>query len=168
MTSTRPTTAPGTGGEATPAHGAAVDSTCAGPTRRGLLCSGTLAAAGTLALAACGGSTSSSSGTAQEEPDGGFRVPQSDTAVGSSTYYPGAGARFVITQPTAGDWHVFDASCPHEGCMTSDSDAEGNLVCPCHRSVFDPATGEPVSGPATGPLTALTVEVDGEDLLVRG
>ena len=134
--------------------------------RRRLLGTGGLAALGSLAVGACGGS--GSPGAAQEEPDGAHRVAQSDTPVGGSTYYPGAGARFIVTQPVEGAWHAFDATCTHEGCMTSDSDDDGNLVCPCHGSVFDPASGGPVAGPAQQALGALTVEVDGEDLLIRG
>jgi Rieske Fe-S protein len=41
---------------------------------------------------------------------------------------------------------------------------EGNIVCPCHGSVFDPANGAAVlNGPAGRPLPGLpiTVEADG-------
>ncbi len=136
-----------------------------GPTRRTVL-GGCAAGAATL-LTACGGG-----GGGRSEPvvesDGAVRVPQSDTPVGSSTYYPGEGARMVVTQPTEGQWFAFDATCTHQGCMTSSSNDAGHLVCPCHGSAFDPATGEPVSGPAQQPLATRTVELDGQDLLIRG
>lgn len=134
-----------------------------GPSRRTVLRTGGIAAAGTLALAGCGGDDAS---PAQTEGDGAYRVPADDTAVGSSTYY--SGARIIVTQPTDGDFRAFDAVCPHEGCMASGRSSEGALVCPCHNSVFDPSTGEPISGPAASGLTALTVETDGGDLLIRG
>jgi Rieske Fe-S protein len=132
-----------------------------GPTRRAVL--GGCAAGAAALLAACGGPPAPTL-----EADGAVRVPQADTPVGSSTYYPGAGARIIVTQPAEGEWHAFDATCTHEGCMTSGSDDAGNLVCPCHGSAFDPATGAPVAGPAEEPLAARTVEVDGQDLLIRG
>ena len=135
-----------------------------GPTRRAVLGGGCAAAL----LSACGGGGSGDGSVPAVEPDGTLRVPQGDTPVGSSTYYPGAGARVIVTQPAEGQWSAYDATCTHEGCMTSDSDDAGNLVCPCHGSVFDPATGEPVAGPAQQPLAPRTVEVDGEDLLIRG
>lgn len=134
------------------------------PSRRAVLGGGCVAGTAAL-LSACGGG-------GESEPvvqdDGAVRVPQSDTPVGSSTYYPGAGARVIVAQPTEGQWFAYDATCTHEGCMTSASDDDGNLVCPCHGSAFDPTSGAPVAGPAEEPLASLTVEVDGEDLLIRG
>ncbi|QFG68749.1 Rieske (2Fe-2S) protein [Ornithinimicrobium pratense] len=133
------------------------------PTRRAVL--GCAAGAAAI-LSACGGDRDASTPTV--EADGAVRVPLADTPVGGSTYYPGASARIVVTQPSEGRWLAYDATCTHEGCMTSATDDDGNLVCPCHGSVFDPASGEPVAGPAQEPLATLAVEVDGEDLLIRG
>lgn len=135
----------------------------AGPSRRTVLRSGGIAA-GTLALVGCGDGDAAS--PVQTEADGAFRVPTSDTVAGSSTYYPEA--RIIVSQPTDGDFRAFDARCPHQGCMTSDTGQDGELLCPCHGSRFDPASGEVLAGPATTGLTALTVETDGEDLLIRG
>lgn len=136
------------------------------PTRRAVLGGGCAVGAGAL-LSACGGGAGSGSEPVVQA-DGAVRVPQADTPVGSSTYYPGAGARVIVAQPTQGQWFAYDATCTHEGCMTSDRDDAGNLVCPCHGSAFDPASGAPVAGPAEEPLATLTVEVDGQDLLIRG
>ncbi|WP_131104965.1 ubiquinol-cytochrome c reductase iron-sulfur subunit [Ornithinimicrobium sufpigmenti] len=136
------------------------------PTRRAVLGGGCAAGAAAL-LSACGGDSGGGS-TPTVDADGALRVPLADTPVGGSTYYPQASARVIVTQPSEGRWLAYDATCTHEGCMTSSTDDDGNLVCPCHGSVFDPASGAPVSGPAQEPLVALTVEVDGEDLLIRG
>lgn len=135
------------------------------PTRRAVLGGGCAVGAATL-LWACG--EGGSVATPTREADGALRVPQADTAVGSSTYYPGTEARIIVTQPAEGRWHAFDATCPHQGCMVSGREDDGSLICPCHGSAFDPATGEPVGGPALEALTTRTVEVDGEDLLIRG
>jgi Rieske Fe-S protein len=123
-----------------------------------------LVPAGSLALAGCGqGSTSASEPTVGA--DGTVTVPADDTPVGGSTYYPDA--KIVVTHPAEGDYRAFDATCPHQGCATSGSD-DGVLVCPCHGSQFDAATGDVVQGPAETGLTALTATLDGGDLQIRG
>ncbi|MEX0756016.1 MAG: Rieske 2Fe-2S domain-containing protein [Actinomycetota bacterium] len=54
-------------------------------------------------------------------------------------------------------------TCTHAGCPVSEgslSDTESAVVCSCHRSVFDLATGEPIDGPATDPLAIYPVRTD--------
>lgn len=114
-------------------------------------------------LSACGGEDTRSAETAG---DGSVRVPAADTPVGGSTYYRGADV--IVSQPREGSFTAFDATCPHQGCQTSSRGSDGELVCPCHNSAFDPATGEVVSGPATSGLTVLPVSVEGADLVIRG
>ena len=58
----------------------------------------------------------------------------------------------VVTQPTAGDFHGFDAHCTHAGCPV-DRVADGTIRCPCHGSEFSLADGSPVAGPARDPLS---------------
>ncbi len=115
-------------------------------------------------LAACGDGGSSASAPTVAA-DGTVTVPAGDTAVGGATYY--ADAKVVVTQPAEGDYRAFDATCPHQGCATSAVD-DGVLVCPCHGSQFDAATGDVVRGPAETGLTAMTVTLDGGDLQIRG
>ena len=49
---------------------------------------------------------------------------------------------------------VLSAKCTHLGCtVSSEADAEGRVLCPCHISYFSIATGQPNSGaPAKLPL----------------
>lgn len=114
-------------------------------------------------LSACGGSSSPSA--ASTAADGAVVVPASDTQVGGSTYY--ADAKVIVSQPQEGTFVAFDSTCPHAGCRVSDTDG-AELVCPCHGSRFDPATGAVVQGPATTGLTVLQVTAEGGDLLIRG
>jgi nitrite reductase/ring-hydroxylating ferredoxin subunit len=74
------------------------------------------------------------------------------------------GRRVLVTQPAEGAVVAFHAECPHQGCSVRSTDA--GLVCPCHDSAFDPATGEVLQGPATSPLTAIAVEVRGDDVVL--
>lgn len=124
----------------------------------------TLATAGAGALSACGPGGGDGAGASVAE-DGTIRVPADDTDVGGATYY--SDPKVVVTQPTAGDFRAFDATCPHQGCSTSVF-TDGQIVCPCHGSAFDPTTGDVRRGPAETGLAALQVSLDGGDVLIRG
>ncbi|MGC5585736.1 Rieske 2Fe-2S domain-containing protein [Ornithinimicrobium sp. W1665] len=141
---------------------------CGAPARRSVLRAGGASAlllGATPLLAGCGDDGQASTGVSATDPDGTVRVPAADTPVGGSTYY--ADPKVVVSHVEEGSYVAFDAVCPHEGCATSDR-RDDQLVCPCHNSRFDPATGDVLAGPAPTGLRVLSVEVDGEDLLVRG
>ena len=64
--------------------------------------------------------------------------------------------------------HGLSATCTHQGC-TVGSVADGRITCPCHGRVFDAATGDVITGPASSPLPAVPVEVrDGAVYLAGG
>jgi nitrite reductase/ring-hydroxylating ferredoxin subunit len=60
---------------------------------------------------------------------------------------------------------AFGDECTHEGCSLAEGSLGGQedtVVCPCHESEFDLATGEPMSGPAVDPVPVYPVrERDG-------
>jgi 3-phenylpropionate/trans-cinnamate dioxygenase ferredoxin component len=62
---------------------------------------------------------------------------------------------------------AFDDLCTHEGCQLSAGLLTGTtLMCPCHGSQFDIASGAVLRGPAKRPLTTYEVrEQDGEILV---
>lgn len=70
----------------------------------------------------------------------------------------------VVTKDAAGTIHAFSATCTHQGCTVS-SVAGGAIVCPCHGSKFDASTGAVLQGPATRPLPAVTVAVQGDQIV---
>ncbi len=110
--------------------------------------------------------TSSGQAPSDEAPSGAdpaAAAQVSDVPVGGATFVESSNA--VLTQPVAGDFRAFDATCPHQGCAVRDVQ-DGQLACPCHGSRFDPATGEVLQGPATRGLTALGVTVDGDGLVL--
>jgi Rieske Fe-S protein len=57
----------------------------------------------------------------------------------------------------------FSAVCPHAGCNVSKVE-NGNIVCPCHGSRFS-LEGAVVQGPATDPLEAKAVSVQGDSIV---
>ncbi|MDD1661101.1 MAG: Rieske (2Fe-2S) protein [Methanomicrobiales archaeon] len=51
--------------------------------------------------------------------------------------------------------------CTHDGCRLSGGRLEvGKIRCPCHGSVFDPATGKVLRGPAEKPIPVYHIKVD--------
>jgi Rieske Fe-S protein len=129
--------------------------------RRRLLLAGG-AGLGSVALAACSGGTGipELTGVGAGDPV----VALSEVPVGGTYEVSLDGRRVLISQPTVGTVVGFDATCTHQGCTVRAT--EGGLVCPCHGSVFDPATGAAVHGPATEPLAPVGVTVRGADVVL--
>ena len=69
----------------------------------------------------------------------------------------------VVTQPMAGTWAAFSATCTHQGCTVATVEG-GDIVCPCHGSRFAVADGAVTTGPATLPLPARAITVTGTSI----
>jgi Rieske Fe-S protein len=128
----------------------------------------------TLALAACGGSDTGDTGTTATtgaaEPSatqsdasagGGALAATADIPVGGGTVFKDQ--KVVVTQPTAGDFKAFSASCTHQGCAVSGV-ADGVIDCPCHGSKFKIEDGSVTAGPATKPLPEVQIKVEGDQI----
>lgn len=142
-----------------------------GPSRRRLLQAGTAGLLVGGALAACGDDDEPEvvPGSGQTGADGSsggeaLEVPAAEVPEGGSVFREGD--HVILTHPSSGEFHAFDATCPHEGCAVSRSDG-ADLLCPCHGSRFRMDTGDVVAGPAERGLTGLTVEVEGDTVRVR-
>jgi nitrite reductase/ring-hydroxylating ferredoxin subunit len=120
------------------------------------------AALGTVPLlAACGGGGGSND-TATEPPAAGETLgPVADVPVGGGTIYPDQ--KVVVTQPTEGDFRGFSAVCTHQACLVA-TVTESSINCTCHGSKFSVEDGSVLNGPATSPLSRITVTVDGGEL----
>ncbi len=136
-----------------------------------------LAAAGVAVpvLAACGsGSDDDTTGTT---PDDGATSPGStetasgdDGGIKTSDIPVGGGEilkdeNIVVTQPEAGQFKAFSATCTHQGCQVS-SVKDGTINCSCHFSKYSIEDGSVVGGPAPQPLPEKTVTVTGDTLTV--
>ena len=72
-----------------------------------------------------------------------------------------------IAEDLPGGLVAFSAICTHLGCTVLPNLTEGNILCPCHASLFDPAQDAAViRGPANRPLPALPIEVSEEGQIV--
>lgn len=131
-------------------------------------------ATGASVIAACGGGESGTGG------DGAAASGSGETAAGGATDKPGSGGETIaqtseIPQDSAqkftnegqpavlvhlqnGDFVAYSAVCTHQQCTVAYQ--EGQLACPCHGSIFDPADGgQVVNGPAQKPLPEIPIQV---------
>jgi Rieske Fe-S protein len=148
-----------------------------GPARRTVV-----AAAGAaglaVALTACGDSDDSSSGSGSTEAgsdasSGGSGASESagagGAALAATADIPEGGGKVfadqkvVVTQPTAGEFKAFSATCTHQGCAVKGI-ADGLINCPCHNSNFSITDGSVKSGPAKEPLPAVPITVSGDSI----
>ena len=78
------------------------------------------------------------------------------------------------SKPNAADGVVaYSAICTHQGCVVNQigslGAAKGNLQCPCHQSLFNPAdNGKVMGGPAPRRLPALPLKSEGGQLVADG
>jgi Rieske Fe-S protein len=72
--------------------------------------------------------------------------------------------KIVITQPKAGSFHAFTAICTHLGCIVN-AVSGGTIDCPCHGSKYSSVNGSVVNGPATLPLAAVSIKVQGTSII---
>ena len=85
--------------------------------------------------------------------------PAKDVPVGQAAAFtdPATGAPSIVIQLSAGDFVAYDAVCPHAGCTVQYDVSEEMIVCPCHGSEFNPATGAVEVGPAVRGLTRIQI-----------
>ena len=132
-------------------------------------------------LAACGSddepttdpssssSPSPSDASPSEPSTDGTETPSAAAALATTSSVPVGGcfvvasAKVVVTQPTEGDFKAFSAVCTHQGCLV-ESSSDGEIPCPCHLSHFSLEDGSPLSGPASAPLAAVEITVDGDSI----
>jgi thiosulfate dehydrogenase [quinone] large subunit len=96
---------------------------------------------------------------------GGTKVgPAADVPVGGSASFqdPSSGDPAIVIQARTGDFAAFDAVCPHAGCTVGYSSARKVIVCPCHGSLFNAATGAVEQGPAASNLRTIKIS-EGSD-----
>ena len=120
-----------------------------------------------------GGYGGNAGGDSTEAADGGSNKAKaqggkaialtSAVAPGSAVQFEESGSPAVLVHLDSGDFVAYSAVCTHQGCTVAYQ--KGQLACPCHGSVFDPANGaEVVAGPAPRPLPDIPVEVRGGEV----
>lgn len=132
-------------------------------------------AAGVAAVLTACGSSKDSGGSNAVEPakgatgdgptgnGGNLLAKTADIPEGGGKIFTDEGV--VVTQPKAGEFKAFSSKCTHRGCAVT-SVSDGAINCPCHGSKFDAATGDVSGGPATEPLPAATITVEGDSIML--
>jgi Rieske Fe-S protein len=163
-------------------------------TRRRVLSGVAAVGAAVPLLAACGGSDpteASSDDTATTDDSSPTQTPNDAAAPGDDSATPGdddatkgsgggdalattsqvpvdggmvfKDQKVVVTQPSAGTFKAFSAVCTQQGCTVAGVQ-NGTINCPCHGSMFSAADGSVKGGPATKPLAAVKIQVDGDSI----
>ncbi|WP_184569071.1 Rieske (2Fe-2S) protein [Streptomyces zagrosensis] len=133
---------------------------CQPASRRTVLRGAALAGAAGLGVAACSPGESARGpvtptapvhlGSADEVPVGEAKLYRND--------------RLLVAQPVKGEFKAYSAVCTHKGCVLRKIE-DGEAKCACHGSMFDPATGEVLDGPAGEPLLSVPVRLEGGKLV---
>lgn len=115
-----------------------------------------------------GGQSSGESSRAASGGDakaGGAAIAsESEVAPGTAVKFKEGGQDAILVHLKSGDFVAYSAVCTHQQCIVAYKG--GNLACPCHGSVFDPANGaEVIAGPAPTPLTEIPVQVVGGEVV---
>jgi nitrite reductase/ring-hydroxylating ferredoxin subunit len=147
--------------------------------RRHALTGAAVVGVGVPFLAACGGDDSSTASDPATTPSSGSSAPsdpatsagggEAATGLTSTADIPvGGGVIFadeevVIVQPTEGEFLGWSTVCTHQGCAVSEV-ADGEILCPCHNSLFSIEDGSPTSGPASAPLEEIALTVTGDQI----
>jgi Rieske Fe-S protein len=115
-----------------------------------------------------GGGDEQAAGGGSKKPKapGGKAIAEtSEVAPGSALQFKDSGSPAVLVHLDNGDFVAYSAVCTHQGCTVAYKN--GQLACPCHGSVFDPAKGaEVVAGPAPRPLPKIPVKVSGGEVFM--
>ncbi|MEI6360652.1 MAG: Rieske (2Fe-2S) protein [Actinomycetes bacterium] len=145
--------------------------------RRSVLQVGGLVAVGGVVAACSSGSSSTpaaSSAPAASTPASAVAsgsagsvtlTPVADVPVGGGVILPDSAV--VVTQPTEGSIKAFSAICTHQGCLVG-SVVDNEIICPCHGSKFSGTDGSVITGPATQPLAAAAIAVNGGNVVLTG
>jgi nitrite reductase/ring-hydroxylating ferredoxin subunit len=123
-----------------------------------------LLATGAAALAAgCGGGGDGGDGdTSQVSPSPGQELAKtSDIPVGGGKIFKDE--EIVVTQAEQGEFKGFSAICTHQRCTVARV-SDGTINCVCHGSKFHVADGSVAQGPATRPLPAEQIRVEGNSI----
>ncbi len=153
------------------AAGASVLAACGGGGAGGESGNGSGGGGGEYGGDAGGGGSKESSGNktdggTEKQPSGGEAIARtSEVAPGSAVKFKDSGNPAVLVHLQSGDFVAYSAVCTHQQCTVA-TVADGTINCTCHGSKFGVADGSVSSGPATSPLPAANIKVDGDSIML--
>jgi len=82
---------------------------------------------------------------------------------------PEDGTGSILVHLPNGNFVAYNKACTHQGVTVYYDAMTHNLMCPAHGSIFDPVNAaNPVHGPATTPLQAVSIRVNGDGTITVG
>jgi len=82
--------------------------------------------------------------------------------------YPTADSPCIAIRTPEGELVAYSQVCTHLSCAVVYDRSENQLLCPCHRGVFNVDRGSPVAGPPTRPLPRVRLEQRGDHIFAIG
>ena len=108
--------------------------------------------------------SASSSASSSAAVPAGPSVAASEVPVGGGVILKDA--KYVVTQPTKGDYKAFSSICTHKGCPVSEITGD-EIICKCHGSKFSIKDGSVTSPPANQPLAEAKTTVAGDKVVIE-
>lgn len=82
--------------------------------------------------------------------------------------YPTDADPCIAVRTPDGKLVAYSQVCTHLSCAVVYDQQQNQLVCPCHRGVFNVQEGNPIAGPPIRPLPKIKLEQRGEQLWAIG
>lgn len=82
--------------------------------------------------------------------------------------YPTPESPCIAIRTAEGKLVAYSQVCTHLSCAVVYDKAENQIVCPCHRGVFDVNQGTPIAGPPTRALPRVTLELRDDQFYATG
>ena len=82
--------------------------------------------------------------------------------------YPGEDSPCIAIRTPEGRLVGYSQVCTHLSCAVVYEKSENQLLCPCHRGVFDVNQGTPVAGPPSRALPRVKLEQRGDQIYAVG
>lgn len=82
--------------------------------------------------------------------------------------YPTEESPCIAIRTPQGQFVAYSQVCTHLSCAVVYNKSENQILCPCHRGVFDVNQGAPVAGPPTRPLPRVKLELRGDQFYATG
>jgi arsenite oxidase small subunit len=82
--------------------------------------------------------------------------------------YPTEESPCIAIRTPQGGLVGYSQVCTHLSCAVVYDKSMNQLVCPCHRGMFDVNQGTPVAGPPTRPLPRVRLEQRGDNIYATG
>ena len=88
-----------------------------------------------------------------------------DVQPNSGTIFKFGGEPGLLIRTPEGELRAFSARCTHLNCTVQYDPGEKSIICACHGGQFD-LNGKNIAGPPPKPLTAYSVNIRGDEIVV--